>query len=346
VAFDAAKSYVCKYNRTCNVNITEVDGVKMKGPRCQACRYQACLDNGMYHSGVQRTRGGRHGYSPIKQRSNSIEKYPTIPAPNISAVMASISKKSIHEDQDYNMDPADLVSVSMEDHGGDTVQDQHFLHKSQLWESFASENVRNEVDMLRSRANIAETLLNEKTKQLDIVHKQVEMLKNHLLQKDDKIEKAVKLNKEQAIMIESLKRRLRNQDSIVPTMITQTDIEKYKTNDKNNNKKKDDKIEKTVKLDNNAKKDKAKKSDQNVKGDDNDKKPRKQKNAKISKSKDEKGLLPLLPSSPVIVKEPNVDKKTRPVHVHVDKMIVKKMSENSNHYDEEDDDSKLRCCCF
>jgi len=207
VAFDAAKSYVCKYNRTCNVNITEVDGVKMKGPRCQACRYQACLDNGMYHSGVQRTRGGRHGYSPIKQRSNSIEKYPTIPAPNISAVMASISKKSIHEDQDYNMDPADLVSVSMEDHG-DTVQDQHFLHKSQLWESFASENVRNEVEMLRSRANIAETLLNEKTKQLDIVHKQVEMLKNHLLNADQ-------LNKEQAIMIESLKRRLRNQDSSI-----------------------------------------------------------------------------------------------------------------------------------
>ena len=108
-------------------------------------------------------------------------------------------------------------------------------------------------------------------------------------------------------------------------MITQTNIEKYKTNDKNNNKKKDDKIEKAVKVDNNAKKDKAKKSDQNVKGDEKDKKPRKQKNAKISKSKDEKGLLPLLPSSPVIVKEPNVDKKTRPVHVHVDKMIVKKM---------------------
>ena len=73
----------------------------------------------------------------------------------------------------------------------------------QLWESFASENVRNEVDLLRSRANIAETLLNEKTKQLDIVHKQVEMLKNHLLHADQ-------LNKEQAIMIESLKRRLRN----------------------------------------------------------------------------------------------------------------------------------------
>ena len=27
---------------------------------CQACRYAACLDAGMYHSGVQRSRGGRH----------------------------------------------------------------------------------------------------------------------------------------------------------------------------------------------------------------------------------------------------------------------------------------------
>ena len=202
MAFDAAKSYICKYSRSCNVNITEVDGVKMKGPRCQACRYQACLDAGMYHSGVQRTRGGRHGYSPIKQRSNSVEKYPTIPAPNISAVMASVSKKS-HDDQEYShMEPADLVSVSMED-GDSMAATEHFLQKSQLWESFASENVRNELDLLKSRANIAETLLSEKTKQLDIVHKQVEMLKNHLLNADQ-------LNKEQAIMIESLKRRLRS----------------------------------------------------------------------------------------------------------------------------------------
>ena len=76
------------------------------------------------------------------------------------------------------------------------------------------------------------------------------------------------------------------QDSIGPTMITQTNIEKYKTNDKNNNKKKDDKIEKAVKVDNNAKKDKANKSDQNVKGDEKDKKPRKQKNAKYLNRKE------------------------------------------------------------
>ena len=76
-----------------------------------------------------------------------------------------------------------------------------FLQKNQIWEQFASDNVRNEMELLKSRTNIAETLLTEKTKQLDLVQKQVEMLKQHLLSADQ-------LNKEQAIMIESLKRRL------------------------------------------------------------------------------------------------------------------------------------------
>ena len=142
VAFDAAKSYVCKYNNSCNVNITEVDGVKMKGPRCQACRYQACLDAGMYHSGVQRTRGGRHGYSPIKQRSGSVEKYPTIATPNISAVMAAAVANSNHQrlkdDDQQSFEPADVVSVSMspsdqseyaEDNGSTVRYDFTYLHK-------------------------------------------------------------------------------------------------------------------------------------------------------------------------------------------------------------------------
>ena len=64
-----------------------------------------------------------------------------------------------------------------------------------------SENVKNEVELLKSRTTIAESLLAEKNKQLDVVQRQVTMLKQHLLQADQ-------LNKEQAITIESLKRRL------------------------------------------------------------------------------------------------------------------------------------------
>ena len=157
---------------------------------------------------VQRTRGGRHGYSPVKQRSNSVEKYPTIQLPNISAVMSAI-KNETHEQN--NMEPADIVSVSMSPPSSDhnestglftflsaaavclvlrfyvksilmvfvTDQDQpqtpsnmitpSFLSKSQIWEQFVSENVQNEVELLKSRASIAENLVAEKSKQLEIV---------------------------------------------------------------------------------------------------------------------------------------------------------------------------------
>lgn len=221
VAIDTSKVYICKFNNSCNVNITEVDGIKLKGPRCQSCRYQACLDAGMYHSGIQRTRGGRHGYSPVKQRSNSVEKYPTIQLPNISAVMSAAvaSSKPSDEQQSANMEPADIVSVSMSppssDHNESTETEgtpQHyqqtpsFLSKNQIWEQFVNENVQNEVDLLKSRAAIAENLLAEKTKQLDIVQRQVALLKQHLIQADQ-------LNKEQAITIESLKRRLNHNNT-------------------------------------------------------------------------------------------------------------------------------------
>ena len=128
-------------------------------------------------------------------------------------------------------------------------------------------------------------------------------------------------------------------------IITQTNVEKHKKNDKikEDNKEEDEQLEKSVKFNNDAKKDETnKKSGENVRRT-KDKKFREQKNAKISKSQE----MGLLLSQPNIVKELNVDKKTRPVHVHVDKMIVKKMSEDNKHYDDDDvDDSKIRCCCF
>ena len=129
-------------------------------------------------------------------------------------------------------------------------------------------------------------------------------------------------------------------------IITQTNVEKHKKNDKikEDNKEEDEQLEKSVKFNNDAKKDETnKKSGENVRSTKKDKKFREQKNAKISKSQE----MGLLLSQPNIVKELNVDKKTRPVHVHVDKMIVKKMSEDNKHYDDDDvDDSKIRCCCF
>ena len=55
------KPYVCAKQKSCEVRIVfDMSGLKRKGARCQACRYVACLEAGMYHSGYPRTRGGRH----------------------------------------------------------------------------------------------------------------------------------------------------------------------------------------------------------------------------------------------------------------------------------------------
>ena len=46
------KPYICNNQNNCDVRIViDMSGIKRKGARCQACRYTACLDAGMYHSG-------------------------------------------------------------------------------------------------------------------------------------------------------------------------------------------------------------------------------------------------------------------------------------------------------
>ena len=47
------KPYICNNLNKCDVRIViDMSGIKRKGARCQACRYAACLDAGMFHSGV------------------------------------------------------------------------------------------------------------------------------------------------------------------------------------------------------------------------------------------------------------------------------------------------------
>ena len=46
------KPYICNNANSCDVRIViDMSGIKRKGARCQACRYTACLDAGMFHSG-------------------------------------------------------------------------------------------------------------------------------------------------------------------------------------------------------------------------------------------------------------------------------------------------------
>jgi len=61
VVMTQKKPYICNNQHNCDVRIViDMSGIKRKGARCQACRYTACLDAGMYHSGYPRSRGGRH----------------------------------------------------------------------------------------------------------------------------------------------------------------------------------------------------------------------------------------------------------------------------------------------
>jgi len=61
VVMTQKKPYICNNQNNCDVRIViDMSGIKRKGARCQACRYIACLDAGMYHSGYPRSRGGRH----------------------------------------------------------------------------------------------------------------------------------------------------------------------------------------------------------------------------------------------------------------------------------------------
>ena len=53
VVMTQKKPYICNNQNNCDVRIViDMSGIKRKGARCQACRYIACLDAGMYHSGI------------------------------------------------------------------------------------------------------------------------------------------------------------------------------------------------------------------------------------------------------------------------------------------------------
>jgi len=69
------KEYICSNRQNCDIGIViDMSGMKRKGARCQACRYVACLNAGMFHSGYQRTRGGSHHGFAARGRPPSLKK--------------------------------------------------------------------------------------------------------------------------------------------------------------------------------------------------------------------------------------------------------------------------------
>lgn len=84
VVMTQKKPYICNNANSCDVRIViDMSGIKRKGARCQACRYTACLDAGMFHSGYPRSRGGRHSH-PRNSRvavSSTVSTVSTVSTP-------------------------------------------------------------------------------------------------------------------------------------------------------------------------------------------------------------------------------------------------------------------------
>jgi hypothetical protein len=55
------RPFLCKSSNRCDIRLYDERGAKRRTSRCQACRYRACLDQGMSHGGPRvGQRGGRH----------------------------------------------------------------------------------------------------------------------------------------------------------------------------------------------------------------------------------------------------------------------------------------------
>ncbi len=59
------RPFVCKASNECDIRLFDEMGHKRRTSRCQACRFRACLDQGMNYGGPRAgLRGGRHTRNP------------------------------------------------------------------------------------------------------------------------------------------------------------------------------------------------------------------------------------------------------------------------------------------
>jgi len=71
------RPFLCKGDNTCDIRLYDERGVRRKTSRCQACRFRACLDQGMSHGGPRvGLRGGRHHRSNGGSSSGSSSIFP------------------------------------------------------------------------------------------------------------------------------------------------------------------------------------------------------------------------------------------------------------------------------
>ena len=169
-----AKPYACKRNGPrnvegqCNVGLFEDDGKTRRRTRCQFCRYEACLDQGMVHPGP----GARTPSTPSQKDPLAIRpvKLP-IPAssPSKGGAMTPIIRNPLLKDR------SQLQSKGASNEREERIGD---LQRNQLKE---------EVQYLRSRVREMEAAVKEKDAQLEIQLRQIQNLttQNELLKKSN-----------------------------------------------------------------------------------------------------------------------------------------------------------------
>jgi ribosomal protein L37AE/L43A len=216
VVMTQRKPYICNNQNNCDVRIViDMSGIKRKGARCQACRYIACLDAGMYHSGYPRSRGGRHN-SRSRGGSHSHQtdwnemiaghqqqlaleaplsqsKKPRIVAPSRKQ-SAKESNESATDYLDYennstwdtsaagsdfhdysNLDTS--ISHDLHSNNVSNTSDELINNSQSLFESV----FRDDIEKERSKNRDLSSRLAEKDKQLKLAERQMENMRKHMM---------------------------------------------------------------------------------------------------------------------------------------------------------------------
>jgi len=221
VVMTQKKPYICNNQNNCDVRIViDMSGIKRKGARCQACRYTACLDAGMYHSGYPRSRGGRHnsrgrgGSHPtdwnemiashhhqsghhhqqhILEAPMTQNKKPRIVAPPRKA-----SSKEGHETPsdylDYENNSSwdnSVTATDFQDFSNLDTSSNRDIHSNNISNTSEEllnnsnslfENVfKDELEKERSKNRDLTSRLVEKDKQLKLTERQMENMKRHMM---------------------------------------------------------------------------------------------------------------------------------------------------------------------
>jgi len=201
VVLTQKKPYICNNLNKCDVRIViDMSGIKRKGARCQACRYAACLDAGMFHSGYPRSRGGRQSHSTnnlttttplLKEFLNSGERTDKRPRRSfeeqqgidsaswdsmVHGVQEAFSKDSPLKGPNNGKLNESSGNIGYED--GITADSEEMLAKaSEIFDTV----LRDELEKEKSKNRELTTRLTEKEKQLKIAERQTESMKRHMV---------------------------------------------------------------------------------------------------------------------------------------------------------------------